>query len=153
MGAYSRDTLHYITLHGYTSRGIKGRNFAVEIFTNFAILVPTTKVSPCSHRANCGQHTGSCRGFTVFKKLEPRVEQTYSWRKSVGAGVTSLNFLIETPIAVPFVGEREPSWVLMDSRRRFDWVKKIYTMLNSWVVFLIGFPTNCTLAEWHHMHA
>ena len=38
--------------------------------------------------------------------------------ESVGAWVASLNFLIKTPIAEPFIGEREPGGVLVDSSRR-----------------------------------
>ena len=32
--------------------------------------------------------------------------------ESVGAWVASLNFLIKTPIAEPFIGEREPGGAL-----------------------------------------
>ena len=48
----------------------------------------------------------------------PRNLTLYRRSESVGARVASLNLSIKTPIAVPFVGEREPGGVLMDSSRR-----------------------------------
>ena len=60
-------------------------------------------------------YTNSMHHYTNFANV---TTQEFNISESVGAWVTSLNLSIKTPIAVPFVGEREPGGVLMDSSHR-----------------------------------